>query len=358
MDNYNSISNPPKIKFDTIQFFRFIAALMVIIYHSTYYTSERLKPKIRLYDEWGFNAVSLFFVISGFVMIISSENLREKTNGWRIFAIKRIIRIVPIYWLLTTFKVLILLSGSFLILHHDPINISFILKSYFFIPAVNSYGEFFPIYNVGWTLNFEMFFYALFTVSLALRLNTILFLSVIFAPFVVLSFYNTANWPDVAFYFNPIVLNFLYGMIAAKLVLKNIKLPQKLAEILILLSLLYLFFPKSGLIEGYFANNVIILHLAAFLVIYGAASIENKWGSKIPTWLIFLGGASYSLYLIHPCVAPLASTVLRLIKLEWPWLSVVLGIIFSIAAGVAFYKFCEKPITRFFSKLAGKWKLI
>jgi len=228
-------------KYDTIQVFRFIAALMVIILHSMYYTSERLAPGFPLFSR-GSNGVDLFFVISGFVMILSTQNLKDKPGGWRTFAIRRIIRIVPIYWILTTYKLFVLLFASSLV-YHASVDVSYITKSYFFIPATNVDGVLGPLLGVGWTLNFEMFFYALFALTLALRKNTILFLSIIFIPLAFLSSFRTINWPDVRFYANTIVLNFLYGMIAAKLILTGKKLSNALSFTIIFMGLGYLFIP-------------------------------------------------------------------------------------------------------------------
>src|ERR1700760_1806110 len=114
---YNSTSAKPDAnKYNTIQVFRFIAALMVIILHSTYYLSERLIPGFPTYAA-GYNGVCLFFVISGFVMIISSQKLLNAAGGWKIFAVKRVIRIVPVYWIITTYKLLLLIFISSLIYH-------------------------------------------------------------------------------------------------------------------------------------------------------------------------------------------------------------------------------------------------
>lgn len=351
-----SLVKQPTNKYDIIQVLRFIAALMVIILHSTFYTSERLKIDLPLYHQ-GANGVRLFFAISGFVMILSSENLKEKTGGWKNFAIKRIIRIVPIYWIITSYKLLALIFASSLI-YHATLDPFYILKSYFFIPAINVEGSYSPLLGVGWTLNFEMFFYLMFTIALAFRVNTIAFLSMIFIPLSVLSIYKTAHWPDISFYANPIVLDFLYGMIAAKLILNGKKLIQIIAVPIILLGLLYLFLPEMQAIIGRYANNNIIIGIAAFLVVYGAASIENLYSRKMPAWLIYLGGASYSLYLIHPIIAPLSPTLLKLLHLRLPLLSVLMSIIIAIIAGTIFYKFCENPLTQFLSKWAKKRKLI
>ena len=343
-------------KYDTIQVFRFIAALMVITLHSIFYASERLQSGFARYIE-GSNGVSLFFVISGFVMIISSEHLRKSKAGWKIFAVKRVLRIVPIYWIITTYKIITLFFASSLVYHGD-LNLGFILKSYFFIPALNADGLFQPFYAVGWTLNFEMFFYLLFSIALAIRINPIILLSATFIPLSVLSFYKTTHWPDIGFYADLIVLYFLYGMIAAKLILNGKKLPPYLAIPIVFAGLLYLFVPGYELSDGVYIPNLIITHAATFLIVYAGASLDGIWPSKIPKWLVYVGGASYSLYLIHPVVAPLAPVLLNLLHLKWPWPSVAVSILIAIVAGTLFFKYCEAPLTAFFTQWAKKFKLI
>jgi peptidoglycan/LPS O-acetylase OafA/YrhL len=342
-------------KYESIQVLRFICALMVMILHACFYTIERLDSNCFHYYQ-GFIGVKLFFAISGFVMIISSENLIENPNGWRIFGLKRIIRIVPIYWIMTTYKLIILLFASSLVFH-ARLDWLFILKSYFFIPATNVDGLHQPFYAVGWTLNFEMFFYLLFTISLALRIRPLLFLSIILIPISILSIYKTASWPAIGFYADPIVLNFLYGMIVAKLIIYGKKLPQKLALPLILICLIFIFLPRADSLS-FLPNDFVTISITTFLIIYGAASIENQWSEKIPKALIYLGGASYSLYLVHPSVAPFAPTLLKLIHLKWDILSVVLAVTGALIVGTLFYKLCESPITKYISKLARKHNLV
>ena len=257
---------------------------------------------------------------------------------------------------MTTFKLAVLLYGSSLI-YHSKIDIAYIIKSYFFIPAINVDNEILPLLGVGWTLNFEMFFYLMFALSLAFRINSIWFLSLIFFPLAILSFFSTPNWPDVRFYANPIVLDFLYGMIVAQLILIGKKLPKNISIFFIVAGLLYLFFPKIEALSFLYWRTNIITGLAAFLVIYGCASIEHVWGPK-PAWLIYLGGASYSLYLIHPIIAPAAPTILKHLHFQSAVVSVIFGVLLALAAGTAFYKFCENPLTKVLTKWAKQKRLI
>jgi peptidoglycan/LPS O-acetylase OafA/YrhL len=102
--------------------------------------------------------VDIFFAISGFVIVISSERLLGADGAPLVFLRKRLIRIVPIYWLTTMLALSTL--GS--------IHPATVAASFFFVPNVNEYSATVtPVLSVGWTLNLEMFFYALFALALA-----------------------------------------------------------------------------------------------------------------------------------------------------------------------------------------------
>lgn len=347
---YQSVANKP-LQFNSIQIFRFIAALMVIICHSSFYANERLAKGSYIYGQ-GANGVGLFFVISGFVMIISSGNLINVKGGWKTFAIKRITRIVPIYWIITTFKLFLLLKTSGVVLH-SQLDFWLAIKSYFFIPALNMDGEYRPLYGVGWTLNMEMFFYLLFTIALAFKIKPIPFLASFFIPLAILSYFKHPGWPDAAFYADPIVLDFLYGMIAAKLILKGYRIPAGLAGCLVIVSLFYMFIPAAVVLPVQYPVNEITLGIAAFLIVYSGASVDGG-GKRFWNWPVYLGTASYSLYLIHPSVAPLIPTALSRFNYKMPLLSVVLSALLAVFAGVLFYRYCEVPVTNFFKKLVKR----
>ncbi len=356
MSDYKVVSGKlSENRYDSIQIFRFIAALMVIILHATHYTNERLDPTMSIYHKGG-NGVRLFFVISGFVMILSSQNLKEKVGGWKIFAIKRLIRIVPIYWIVTTYKLAVLLVAGSLI-HAAKLDLGYIMKSYLFIPAKDINGDISPLLGVGWTLNLEMFFYLIFTIALFFRINAVLFLSLVFIPLAILSFYNTPNWPDIRFYAQALVLDFLYGIIAGQLIISGKRIPNALAILCIFLGMLYLFLPKIEFFPALYYQEYLVTGVVAFLVIYGCACVDKFWKTK-PSWLVYLGGASYSLYLIHPLVAPIVPGLFKFAKIHWSYLSVIFSVLLAIAAGTAFYKYCETPLTKFLTKHAKKHKLI
>src|SRR5260370_21484140 len=93
-------------------------------------------------------------------MVYSSESLFGKAGASRKFIGRRVARVVPLYWIATTISLLI--QQSFL-------NAAMLATSYAFIPYPNRAGEAYPLYGVGWTLNYEMFFYVLFASAIVLR---------------------------------------------------------------------------------------------------------------------------------------------------------------------------------------------
>jgi exopolysaccharide production protein ExoZ len=150
-------------KLHALQVLRALAALMVVADHAVSYVATKQEVALSLKNlAWflGIFGVDIFFVISGFIMIYTSRDLFGTRLGFAKFAYRRIVRIVPLYWLAT------ITAAGLLLRHQFPSNFE-IATSLAFVPAVTHPGEALrPILWVGWTLNLEMFFYALFTVSL------------------------------------------------------------------------------------------------------------------------------------------------------------------------------------------------
>lgn len=326
-------------KYELIQVLRFIAALGVVICHSAFYSKERLDPNTLSYNL-GANGVPLFFVISGFVMMVAAQKLQGVDGAWKLFSIRRIVRIAPLYWFATTIKLVTLLAAAGLVLHAQ-VDWAYILKSYFFVPAVNVDGEIRPLLAVGWTLLFEMFFYAIFTLSLLVRIDAIRFSSPVLVGLAIASYFKTDEWNTaLAFYADPIVLNFLWGMITARLLQRGMVIGRNGAFAVVIISLCYLFFPRFPEF-----GNSITYGIASFLAVYGCASLEKSLRLSVSRWLVFLGTASYSIYLFHPLTAPVAPVLFKRFELIFPLLSVLGSIAIAIGVGAFMYRFVESPLT-------------
>jgi exopolysaccharide production protein ExoZ len=114
--------------------------------------------------DFGPSGVDLFFVISGFIMFVTTTDKPLLPGEYLLL---RIIRVAPLYWLMTiamvgcaaispeSFRTLVLTPGA-------------IAKSLLFIPynSLSFPGMPWPILVPGWTLNYEMFFYVVFALCL------------------------------------------------------------------------------------------------------------------------------------------------------------------------------------------------
>lgn len=327
-------------RYDGIQALRFVAALLVVVMHSTHYAAERLVKDTPFFSP-GAAGVDIFFVISGFVMIISSQPLWSRADGWKQFGLRRIARIVPLYWALLTLKVATLLLAP-AVLRVTDITPWAVISSYLFLPSFNHDGEIAPILFVGWTLNFEMFFYLLLVIALKFRVDAFKLVGGVFAVLCLMALLRAPGWPAAAFYFDTIVLEFGFGMLIARAVLAGWTLSRPVAIGLLLAGF-------AALLPAWDTVPVlmrpIVWGIPAAMIVAATACLNDPIGRRLPTWLLLLGNASYALYLVHPLIAPLSPSLLA--KLGWPnaWLSVALSVLSSIILALFVYRFAERPMT-------------
>ncbi|MGK3649164.1 acyltransferase family protein [Pseudarthrobacter enclensis] len=330
-------------KFEGVQALRFVAAALVVVTHSTLYTHERLNPEVSI---WGFGTigVNIFFAISGFVMVVSTDHIRRDREAWKYFSMRRIARIVPMYWLATTSKLLtmIVLPGAAL---HATLDPGATILSYFFLPSRNVDGDVQPLLGVGWTLVFEMFFYAIFALALYLKVNPVIFSGCILLICATGSaFRGDEEWPVWAFYFDPIVLYFLIGMLIATFQ-HNLTAVKCTPYLLALLSGCQLIFVAWPAPEGS-SENFVFLMLITIILVLGTVWLEPLIQGRIPKLLLFLGAASYSLYLFHPMIAPIVPEILNRVGIYDGTLSVVLCLLLALIITSVIYKVVEVPITK------------
>jgi peptidoglycan/LPS O-acetylase OafA/YrhL len=195
-----------------IQGLRAIAALGVVLHHVQYEARTRLgMPDALPYFEYGALGVDLFFVVSGFVMVYASGPLFAKAEGARIFMARRIIRIVPLYWLCTGVYVAFALLAPQLARTHYGADV--VAASLLFYPYERPDIGMFPVVGQGWTLNYEMLFYAVFSACILLpRRQAVLAVAAVFAALSITG--RTVDLPQpFAFWASPIILEFVLGAV-------------------------------------------------------------------------------------------------------------------------------------------------
>ena len=203
-------------KLPHIQLLRAFAALCVVAFHAQNDASvvaARLGKAFTRSEAFPWLAgVDIFFVISGFIMVYASARLFGSAQGPRIFLAHRIARIVPLYWATTMLYLAVVLLAPAL-LNSEYLAPGFVTSSFLFIPAARPDGLVQPLYSLGWTLNYEMFFYALFAIAVAFPRQRAV-AALIGALILIVGLGQTlAPLPQpLAFWSDPIILEFAFGM--------------------------------------------------------------------------------------------------------------------------------------------------
>ena len=338
----NAVRSTVRQTFEGIQVLRVVAALLVVVTHSTFYTHERLNSDMPIWLT-GAMGVDIFFIISGFVMMATAGSFINAADGWKAFASRRLLRIVPMYWLATSVKLATMLAIPSMILHAELTPWT-IFTSYSFLPSTNVEGRFEPLLGVGWTLIFEMFFYAVFTLGLFLRVNVIKFVGAVMCTCFVASFFRAPDWNAATMYFSPIVLYFLIGMLLFE-VSKRAQPAYLIAAALIASLLAALAFATLDFDVKSGAANFATVALSCLVVLVTIA-IEPLISGKVPRHLLFLGEASYVLYLFHPLVAPIVPEALRRSYPGIPpAICVALCITTALIAASFIHVLIERPVT-------------
>jgi exopolysaccharide production protein ExoZ len=299
-------------KIEIVQAMRGIAALLVVMWHASRYfgpygsgwAGPAFAPGANL-------GVDLFFLISGFIMVITTRS-NDGTSAYAIrFTIRRFARVWPTY---AVSSLLVLALNRQLTAYLSSDAGWALLRDIFFIPAANS-GEVppvfaYPINPVGWTLNYEMYFYTFFAVSLAFGsrrwivlaawlLGTLVMLPLVLGarPAVSASVdYGLRGY--IGLITNPIVWLFAAGCVIARIYqssfVVNSKPALKAAMLLVVAVVLVQYWSRHKIGHGIFQWG---LTLAPLLLIFSVASKTMR--IDVPRPLTYLGDISYSLYLLH-----------------------------------------------------------
>src|SRR3954468_18254463 len=277
---------------DNIQVLRALAAALVVFVH--------LEVFLRAFGllPFGHGGVDLFFVISGFIMVYTT---RQKPVGPGAFLLNRFVRIAPLYWVLTAAVYAVALVAPSLLgaTTKDPVQLC---ESFLFIPFRKSNGLVQPVLFVGWTLNYEMFFYALFAVGLLdpNRKRGVLAVIAALLALVVLGGVLPSTAAAYAFYTDPVVLEFGFGMglaLCASGLCVNTRAGRLASLALGALSLF------SLVTCWYFVPNVHRVFkygIPAALTVAVAVTLHQSGLRLSNRVLLALGNASFALYLTHP----------------------------------------------------------
>ena len=326
-----------------IQALRAVAALFVVSAHFVDFNRPLLERPL----GFGIYGVDLFFVISGLVMVHTTS---AKPVAPLRFMANRVMRIVPLYWAATLTIFFVALFAPTL-LHDTRADWSQLLKSLFFIPFEKSNGVLQPILFLGWTLNYEMYFYALFAVGLLVPSvpKRVLTVAAVFVALVALGAVLRPLDIVARFYTDPIVLEFAYGMVIGVIAgrLSNTRAVALLSKLAVAGGLIWLVaFPIAVANPPWQAATI---GLPAAAVVLGAVRLEASGARVSSPWLLLLGSASYALYLSHAFVIIAVGKTLGAFGLAGDVFLVavvILGTATAIVVAIALYLGFERPVGR------------
>lgn len=311
-----------------IQILRAFAALNVVLFHvigsskSYGYNTNYLS----VLEGWGSSGVDIFFVISGFVMLFTQlENKRSVSE----FLKSRLIRIAPIYWIVSAFVILVyfFVPSAFKAMIITP---DWALSSFFFLsgPLLGEH----PLVHVGWTLEWEMLFYLVFGVSLWFR-SWLVSLSIVFLVLIAFGIVSS----------NLILLEFLGGVLIA-IVYKKFGNNDRLGMFCLVLGSVLLCMSILPSWRNWIDERVILWGIPSFFVVYGALTIKQFQNKTAQ----LLGDASYSIYLLQVLTIPAFYKLAS--KLDFPLHNDLLALACLTATaicGVVMFLLLERPMTNF-----------
>lgn len=324
-------------KLDLIEATRGIAAALVVLYHVA-----RHLDKAEISDFWikifqfGHSGVDLFFVISGFIIFHVHQKDIGKRNALPGYAIRRITRIYPIYWLALGATIALSILGA-----NPPPNLNSVLASVLLFPSDQE-----PLLGVAWTLQFEIFFYLLFA---ALIFNKRIGLIIVSAwmLLIIIQSVTKLSIPAIPkFIFSLYNIQFIFGILTSIAVNHYIKTPKvNLIALGCSIFGIAAALENFGLVNGYSDSMRLIYGGAASLLIAGCASRKHA-KTKIPNWLKHLGSASYSIYLFQFIFIGITWKMLSFLELNQPIFSTPIFIALSFAGilgGVFISRTIEYP---------------
>lgn len=352
----------------SIQALRALAALVVTVAHTHVWI-------LMATSQWGVEShvpsmatgaagVDLFFVISGFIMVYTTRNDSGSSVAAARFFIRRLIRIVPLYWLATfAFIGYVIAIGH--ALAQDGISFETLIPSllFFFRQHLHPNGvTTAPILGQGWSLNYEMAFYVTFAALMVLPRR--IAIPVLLALLVGLGGWRHLipfQFPSAAVYVtNPFLWEFACGVVIGWAYAAGVTLPRRVAVTFIVSGAVLLgawmidptlLSPERAMYwEDTTMQRALQWGIPCALFAAGCVFLEYDWRGWFWRAVIFIGDASYSIYLFHALIMMLITQQAAGLS-KWaimtfsPWGYVVYLTVLAVAASALIYVAIEKPMT-------------
>jgi peptidoglycan/LPS O-acetylase OafA/YrhL len=343
------MARPALSRINNVQALRGFAALLVVLGHSGWNP-----PGLMGFGTFG---VDIFFVISGFIMAMIVARNPDK------FFLRRLIRILPLYWT-ATFGVFVLAAWKPNLMMHTRANWGELALSLLFIPffkngATNVAS---PVLFVGWTLNYEMFFYVVLALCLLVSRKwaawmacaAIVITMLVCRPF-------GLRYAATMLYSDPIILEFVLGVLAYHAATsfsaercRHLRWPA--GALLVLAALFMVSVQATRLWPPILITRLVPFGVPSFFLVASAAVLSRGGADTRLRLLVLLGDASYVIYILHTYVLDGFN---RVLAHRWPALKIdhapgcLLSMALVTSLSVLIYLRAEKPAVDWLSDKFG-----
>lgn len=320
-------------RFLSLQSLRFLAAALVALAHSVdaiEYQKLRSMLSGTTLADFGAIGVDIFFVISGFIITLTARRSASPKAFWY----DRFARVAPVYWLLS-------IPMAAWAYHRHALTVPMALTTATFWPIWGDFVE--PALAVGWTLSFEMLFYLCVGATINHRHRE----WPVFVYGAALIACLAIGLPVFQFIGNPIIIEFLFGVLIAAWVPRGFGAAALLLAGLWFAALLFFGFGDVGDVTATVtaqvaSKRVLLWGVPSALLVYGAINLERHCQGRFWSALGKLGDASYSLYLTHVYAVLVVASASRVLKI--PFDMTLVGVLAAIVAGWVAYIAVERPL--------------
>ena len=343
----------------SLQALRGVIVLAVIYAHVQLYFASKLQRPDFLPSNLTFAAagIDVFFVLSGFLMVYSTERLFGQPGAMRTYFVRRAGRILPMYWAATTIVLI------YVIVRYGSVanatggaGLDYVICSYLFIPYGRDWGA--PLHGVGWTLVSEVFFYVAFGLLVMWsRRTVVLAIAAFFLALVTLGQIFPTLPNPFHYWTHPLILDIVCGTAIALAYRNGLRVPQPLVYALVAAGVVVLVWSYRQ--DHFFApdslERLFVWGIPAAAIV-GALALAARPMQHNSISRVFgkVGDAGYSLYLFHPLGLGVPTMLLgRWIDLaQLPWVHLALILPCVSVPGLVLYRFVEKPLTDYFHRKA------
>ncbi|QUL36727.1 acyltransferase [Erythrobacter sp. JK5] len=341
-------------KLTHIQLMRALSGLIVVVSHVGWGFASHVGPGLGF--ELGANlpgnaAIMVFFLISGYIMVVSSGPLFGDPQARRIFWVRRIIRAMPPYWIATILFVIVML-----VLQGQWFGTEKIAKSIALIPywpdgVGGGGGKPLPVLWPGWTLYYEMVFYMLFGVMIAQgRIAAMAFTGAACLALSLVGLTMRFESPVLHTFTQPIFLLFIVGMALGWLAVSGRRLPawfRIACAAAFVPATVFAVPPDPGV--GYGVDYLRWCALPAILLF--TAIVGGPLRLPFPRFITLAGDSSYAVYLLHVPIAWIAMWVfgqLRFYGGPWAYFALAFAMVYGLSW--LFFRHVERPMTRWLNR--------